>query len=69
MNLIRARARADPVPRSLLRRGYPLTSEHESRQQRESQRKDHQRRGGYIRDLIQLLYHGNPYSVNLTVDV
>ena len=28
VNLIRARARADPVPRFLLRRGYPLTSEH-----------------------------------------
>jgi hypothetical protein len=30
VKLIRDRARADLVPRSLLRRGYPLTGEHES---------------------------------------
>jgi hypothetical protein len=58
VNLIRARARADPVTRFLLRRGYPLTSEHESQRRRESRRKDHRRREGCIRDLIQLLYHG-----------
>jgi hypothetical protein len=58
VNLIRARARADPLLRFLLHRGYPLTSEHESRRRCESWRKDHRRRGGCIRDLIQLLYHG-----------
>jgi hypothetical protein len=59
----------NPVPRSLLHRGYPLTSEHESRRRRESRHRDHRRRGRNIRDLIQLLYHENPYSVNLTSDV
>jgi ribulose bisphosphate carboxylase small subunit len=58
VNLIRARARADLVPRFLLRRGYPITSEHESRRRRKSRRKDHRRQGGCIWDLIQLLYHG-----------
>ena len=45
MNLIRARAWADPVPRFLLRHGYPITSEHESRRRSKSRRKDHRRRG------------------------
>jgi hypothetical protein len=31
VKLIRDRARGDPVPRSLLHRGYPLTREHKSR--------------------------------------
>jgi hypothetical protein len=55
VNLIRARARADPVPIFLLRRGYPLTSEHESRRRC----KNHRRRGGCICNLFQSLYHRN----------
>jgi hypothetical protein len=53
VNLFRARARADPVPRSLLRHGYPLTSEHESRRRRESRRKDHRWRGDLHLDHVQ----------------
>jgi hypothetical protein len=59
VNLIRARARADPVPRFLLRRGYPLTSEHESRRWHKSRRKDHRRQGGCICNLFQSVYHRN----------
>jgi hypothetical protein len=39
VKLIRDRARAYLVPRSLLRRDYPLTREHESRRWRKSRRK------------------------------
>jgi hypothetical protein len=46
LKLIRDRARSDLVPRSLLRRGYLLTREHESQRRRKSRRKGHRRRGG-----------------------
>ena len=43
VKLIRDRARAYLVPRSLLRRDYPLTREHESWRRRKSRRKGHRR--------------------------
>jgi hypothetical protein len=65
MNLIHARARVNPVPRSLPYLGYHLTSEHGSRQRRESQHRD-RRRWGSEPDPPGALYHGATPSVCLT---
>jgi hypothetical protein len=64
-NLIHARARVNPVPRSLPYHGYPLTSERGSWRQRESQRRDRRRRGSEP-DPPGALYHGATPSVCLT---
>ena len=64
-NLIRARVRVNPVPRSLPYHGYPLASEHGPRR-RESWRKDCRWQGGMNRVSSSVTVPWHPSPVDLT---